>query len=124
MKWNERKSYLHKLKKIIRKPDLILITTILTLAIIVFAVYKIKQKTGLVVNVYIEGELVKTLSLDDDTRYEINNEFGCNMLVIEEKKAFVEVADCPDKICTEYKPICKTGETIVCLPHKLVIEVR
>jgi hypothetical protein len=44
-------------------------------------------------------------------------------LVIKDGKAFIQNADCPDKICAEHKPISKTGETIVCLPHKLVIEI-
>ena len=32
-------------------------------------------------------------------------------------------ADCPDQICKNHKPIRKSGETIVCLPHKAVIEI-
>lgn len=124
MKSNERKLYLHKFINLIIKPDVILITAILLIAIISLVVYKINQKTGLNVNVYIEGELVETLSLDKDLKYEVNNELGYNVIIVEDKKVYVEVADCPDKICTKYEPICKTGETIVCLPHKLVIEVR
>ena len=33
-------------------------------------------------------------------------------------------ADCPDQICRKHKAIDKSGETIVCLPHKVVIEVE
>ncbi len=32
-------------------------------------------------------------------------------------------ADCPDKVCVGMRRISKSGETIVCLPHKLVIAI-
>jgi len=32
-------------------------------------------------------------------------------------------ADCPDKICVKHTNIKNAGETIICLPHKLVIEI-
>ncbi len=32
-------------------------------------------------------------------------------------------ADCPDGICANHKPIHKTGESIICLPHKVVVTV-
>ena len=31
--------------------------------------------------------------------------------------------NCPDKICVNHAAISKKGETIVCLPHKVVVEV-
>ena len=32
-------------------------------------------------------------------------------------------ANCPDKICEGHNKISYKGETIVCLPHKVVIEI-
>ena len=32
-------------------------------------------------------------------------------------------ADCPDKYCIQMGKATHTGDTIVCLPHKLVIEI-
>ena len=31
---------------------------------------------------------------------------------------------CPDKICLRSDYISKIGETVVCLPHKVVIEIK
>ncbi|MFS1126291.1 NusG domain II-containing protein, partial [Enterococcus faecalis] len=36
----------------------------------------------------------------------------------------IKEADCDDQICVRRGWATKNGETIVCLPHKLVIEVR
>ena len=40
-----------------------------------------------------------------------------------EGKAYMSGADCPDKLCVKQKAISKKGESIVCLPHKLVVQV-
>jgi hypothetical protein len=32
-------------------------------------------------------------------------------------------ADCPDKLCVQEKAVSKNGETIVCLPHRVVVEI-
>jgi hypothetical protein len=33
-------------------------------------------------------------------------------------------ADCPDGLCVKQHKIDKTGQTIVCLPHRVVIEIE
>ncbi len=47
-----------------------------------------------------------------------------NLLVIKDGKAHVETATCPDGICAGHKPISREGESIVCLPHKVVITIH
>ncbi|KAI4447103.1 hypothetical protein C823_001622 [Eubacterium plexicaudatum ASF492] len=32
-------------------------------------------------------------------------------------------ADCPDQLCVHQKAISGQGETIVCLPNKIVVEI-
>ena len=94
------------------------------------------MKTGRTVKVYIEGQEVKRFSLDEDTEYKIvvvSDSEGqsddadyeeYNILVIESGKAYVSEADCHEQICVKHNAISKTGETIVCLPHSLVIEIE
>ena len=49
---------------------------------------------------------------------------GCsNILIIEDGAAWLEDADCPDKLCMHQGAIFRDRQTIVCLPHKLVVEV-
>lgn len=47
-----------------------------------------------------------------------------NELVIEDGKAYLRHATCPDKICVKQGEISAEGETIVCLPHKLVVAIE
>ena len=46
------------------------------------------------------------------------------VILIKDGKVTMKEADCKDKICADHKAIEKSGETIVCLPHKVVIEIR
>ena len=47
-----------------------------------------------------------------------------NTLVIENGKADMISADCPDKLCVKQHAISSNGETIVCLPNKVVVEIE
>ena len=47
-----------------------------------------------------------------------------NILVIENGKAYVNQASCPDGICSSHRPIGNDGESIICLPNKVVVEIR
>jgi hypothetical protein len=47
-----------------------------------------------------------------------------NVLEIRDGKASVTEASCPDKICVNHRSINKTNQSIVCLPHKLVITIE
>lgn len=46
-----------------------------------------------------------------------------NRIRIEDGKAYMEEANCPDGYCEEQGKISGHTQTIVCLPHKLVVEV-
>ena len=47
-----------------------------------------------------------------------------NLIEIDGDRVRIKEADCDDQICVRRGWATKNGETIVCLPHKLVIEVR
>lgn len=46
-----------------------------------------------------------------------------NLLVVSESSVSMEAADCPDQICVHHIPIRSGGESIICLPHKLAVEI-
>lgn len=46
-----------------------------------------------------------------------------NTLVIQEGKADMIKADCPDQICVKQEPVSAAGETIICLPNRVVVTI-
>ena len=103
--------------------DIFLGAALLLLALIGFVVFKLNLKDGACVNVLVNGKVRESYSLSQEIKTVIITEKGNNTLVIKNGKAYIEEADCPDKICANHRKISKTGETIVCLPHKLVVEI-
>ena len=110
------------------KNDILLATGILLLAAICFLIFSFSMKEGKYALVTVDGEQVYKHSLNEDDETVIlgaNSSSGeQNVLVIKDGKAFVKSANCPDKICVSHRKISKTGETIVCLPNKVVISIE
>ncbi len=106
-----------------KKHDFILIGIILAAAILIFAALHFIPKNGEYVQIEVDRKIVETLPLSEDTTYRIETENGSNLLVIKDGFAEVTEADCPDKICVRHGKISKSGEAIICLPHKVVVSI-
>ena len=46
-----------------------------------------------------------------------------NLISVTDDMVVVEAADCKDQICVRHKPVSSKGESIICLPHRLVVEI-
>ena len=106
--------------------DLIFIAAVLALVAIGAAALFFLRGEGSTVQVEVNGTVTGTYSLSVDREVEIltgENGEERNLLVIKDGKATVTAATCPDGICTSHKPISREGESIVCLPHKVVVTV-
>ena len=108
-----------------KKADIILIAVTVAIAgILLVFLYGVNNSTGAYVQIEIDGIVLETLPLDTDTAFEIITEGGGeNLLVIENGNAKVTEANCPDGICKNHAKIHRNGESIICLPHRVVITV-
>ncbi len=108
-----------------KKSDIILISVLLIAVLAFFAFRFFSRHSGAVVKVSVGGEVVREFSLSEDQRYEITGvNGGKNLLVIEGGKAWVEEADCPDGLCIHMGKISYSGQSVVCLPHQVVILIE
>ena len=105
----------------IKKGDIAVIA-IITAAAIILALTVFKSG-GKYVTVTMGGKEYGKYSLQENQTVKIRSELGQNQLVIKNGKAYFTHSDCPDKTCQKQGEICDEGETIVCLPHKVVAEV-
>ena len=104
--------------------DLLLAAVLLLLGGALALFLWLTRQTGGPVTVRIDGELVMELPLSEDTQIVLGEGEHTNTLVIRDGKAQVVEASCPDRICVRQGAVQYAGESIVCLPHKLVITVR
>ena len=106
--------------------DLIFVAAILVIIAIGAAALFLLREEGSTVQVEVNGTIIGTYPLSVDREVEIiTGDSGeeLNLLVIKDGKASVTTATCPDGICAAHKPISREGESIVCLPHKVVVTV-
>ena len=104
--------------------DLILLTAVILTAVIALLIWHGTRIGGDCVLVLENGVEKARYPLATDTEVVLTAaDGGINVLVIENGKALVREADCPDGICVGHRPISMAGETIVCLPHKLVVKI-
>ena len=106
-----------------RKNDVILIAALTLTFALIGACLLLLGKQGDTVTVTVDGKLYGEYPLARDTEVEILSEGGHNLLVIRDGAALVEDASCPDGICAAHRPISRNGESIICLPNKVVISV-
>ena len=103
--------------------DIIFITVILLLTAALGLCYLLLGGEGDTVAVIVDGETFATYSLSENREVEIVTEHGRNLLVIEDGRAYVSEASCPDGICSSHRPISRQRETVTCLPNKLVVKI-
>ena len=104
--------------------DVIFISAILLLLLLVGLAILVFRTAGNTVVVTIDGRNYGEYPLNVDREVLIRSSLGENLLVIEDGKAFVRSASCPDGICSDHRPIGYNGESIICLPNKVVVKIR
>ena len=110
-----------------RRNDLILIVSLLLILSLIGASVLLFREEGDTVRVTVDGKLYGVYSLSEDLSVDIRtgeNGEHLNRLIIKDGKAYVEEASCPDGICAAHRPIFREGESIVCLPNRVVITVH
>ena len=95
-----------------KRNDIILIICVVVAAVICFAAVKVN------------GKITASYPIDTDKTVTVEGiNGGKNILKISEGTADMIDADCPDQTCVKKHSIKYEGETIVCLPHKVVISI-
>ena len=64
-----------------------------------------------------------TMPLSQDDALTVTSSAGTNVIEVQAGKVRVSEADCPNQDCLEQGWISKAGQQIVCLPHKLVVNI-
>lgn len=115
--------------KILTKGDkylmvFIVIISLVSLIYVKNSAFNYKEKY---ISIQIDGEEIKKIIFDKKLvgkTIPIKTEYGYNLIEIGDEEVRVIEADCPDKLDVKQGYISKTGEVIVCLPNRLVIEIK
>ncbi|WP_322627398.1 NusG domain II-containing protein [Aedoeadaptatus coxii] len=86
-----------------------------------------KESSKTYISVQIDGKETKRIPMTPENYgkdFVFHSHGGTNILRISEKGCIMKEADCPDGICMRMAPIKTPGEMIVCLPHRIIAEVK
>ncbi len=74
--------------------------------------------------VYYKNSVYGTYDLETNQVITITTELGFNEIDINNGTVHIADADCKDKYCVKDKPIEYNNQTIVCLPHQVIVKVE
>lgn len=86
-----------------------------------------RNYTNTYAEITVEGKMYKTVALSEhsgEETLEIKTDDGINIIKIKDNKIGIIEADCPDQVCMNPEYIEKAGESLVCLPHKVMIQIK
>lgn len=107
------------------KRDILLIVILAVIFLAIFGIYHAMHQTnGSYAVVQVNGKTYGRYDLAHDRTVRIReNGKVTNTLEIKGGYANMISADCPDKLCVHQARISKKGQTIVCLPNKVVVSI-
>lgn len=109
-----------------KRGDLILIAATALAALVWFLGGRLLSGdvSGKYLQVSVDGALYAVYPLAEDRSFEVEGVSGHHLSVsIVSGSADVTDADCPDRLCVYQKRIENTGESIVCLPGRIILEI-
>lgn len=104
----------------------ILLLSVLLLAVLGFLVgMTFLLGTGECIEITVAGEHYGTYLLSQEQEIEIRQDGEVtNIVRIQDGRAYMLEADCPDQLCCHQRAVHRAHESIICLPNRVVVTVR
>ena len=111
-----------EIRRNITKGDIILIVSLLMLCIGLF-ITSFGISESLRAEIYVNGEKAHSIALSEvDESYTLNENY-CQLLIEKDGVRFV-CSDCGDKLCIKKGKLNSQGDTMACVPQKVVVIIK
>ena len=115
--------------KIFKKMDIVIIVVLIISSFIPHFIYssvESKNNKNLYATIKVDGEIHNIIYLPTTSkeRFIIQTENGTNTILVNNNEVNIVYADCKDELCIKQGSISKIGKTLICLPNKLIIEIK
>lgn len=108
----------------IRKADIILAAILIVAGLLSSYALTAGGETGQMVCIYTDGEEYACYSLLEDRTVTIDRNSHINKITIKDSHVSMTFSDCANQNCVKQGEISKTSQSIVCLPNRVVVEIR
>lgn len=109
------------MKSFSKRDGIFILIVIFAVAVFFILINFVFKKDASFVELSVNGELIETYSLSEDGTFKVFENNIINNFEIKDGKVRMIEADCPDGTCKRQGSISKHNETIVCLPHKVIL---
>ena len=111
-----------EIRRNITKGDIILIVSLILISLMMF-VFSFSGSENLIAEIYVDGEKAHSIALEEVTESYTINENYCQLLVEKDGVSFV-FSDCGDKLCIKRGKLKNQGDTMACVPEKVVVILK
>jgi hypothetical protein len=112
----------------LKKADGVLIAVLFLLSFLPLAIYgQAAPAQSFHAEITVAGKVVEQVPLSAHRgrkEWDIETAYGTNHVVVDDDRIRVTDSDCPDQLCIKQGAAQKAGDRIVCLPHRLMIEIK
>ncbi len=107
----------------LRKADFLLFFIFIAAALISAVSYPRPAGGREMVRIVSYGEEYGTYPLEKDAEIEITHDGHKNIVIIRDGIVHMDYSNCKNQICVHTGEISKKGDTIVCLPNYVIVEI-
>lgn len=115
------------MKQYIRKADIILLIILIIIGV-ASTIFVVQSKSGGdTVIIESNGKLYGKYSLYEHHEITVEAQdkaHSHNVVIIDNGKVFVAESSCQNQVCVQHRAINRTGESIICLPNRLVVRIE
>ena len=91
-------------------------------AAVILCFLPLSRKPAAKAQIYMNGELIKTVSLSDDQEFSLDGAYS-NLITVKDGSITFSDSDCPGRDCVHSGSIRSEGRSLVCLPNRVEIRV-
>lgn len=106
-----------------KKADIILACALIAVGLAISYIFSFGQSEGDIVKIICNGRFFGSYSLNEDREISIDRNDHINKVTINNGTVSMSFSDCKGQDCVQQGIISKSGETIICLPNKIVVEI-
>lgn len=124
-------SNLKNIIKMMKPGDIMIVALLVILSFLPVAIFSyqstVTEESTMEAIITSDGEVVEKIALSDDGEMEIfdytDSHGHQNTVAREGMTVYIIDASCADQLCVRQGSINNIGETIVCLPHRFIVEI-
>lgn len=111
-------------KDFFKKSDIVLMVMIVIIGSLSGIYLSLGKTAGDEVEIKIDNRVYGTYRLDLDRTIVVKGSNGKNIVTIKNGSVKMSSASCKNQVCVHHSPISKVGESIICLPNKVIVKIK